>query len=302
MLAEKGPDILNQGDNHGRSPFFFACQNGHIETAKFLLGYSRERGDVGFDKAQNDGRTALSKAAGRGHAEVVKMLLEEPNATSAVNTPETENKRTPLHRAAYNGRGEVVDALLAAGSDARIPDSNGKTALALASEGWSKGKKSNDWESILIKLIGCDEETASKDADLLFPASIKGSASVVERLLDAKADPNRKDEHSWSPIDHARQYGHLEVATILSKRGAEVGSRPSKWVTEWDRIKVSEDGSGLEFIGDGKNTRLEGRNRRLTLFADEDTSVLANHPIPAGIEKFYFEIEIRDDVGENKNP
>lgn len=30
--------------------------------------------------------------------------------------------------------------------------------------------------------------------------------------------------------------------------------------------------------------------------------ILANHPIPAGIERFYFEVEIRPDLGKVQNP
>jgi ankyrin repeat protein len=218
-----------------------------------MLEYSRENdGDDSIFKPQTDGRTPLSKAAGRGHLEVVKLLLEEPSMRSAINTLEGEAK-TPLHRAAYNGRGEVVDALLDAGADATIPDNNVKTALALCNQGWSKGKKSGDWESTLVKLIACDPKTVAKDEDLLFTAAIKGSAVVVEKLLDAKADANRKDEHGWSPLQHARQYGHVEVASLLSRRGAEIGSRPSRWVTEWERIKVSDDGLELEYLADGND-------------------------------------------------
>lgn len=285
LLAEKGPGILNKRDKAGRTPFFFAAQNGHIETARFLLKYSLEHGDEEVLKGQNDGRTSLSKAAGRGHVEIVKLLLEEsPSTRSTINTPETDAKRTPLHRAAYNGRGDAVDLLLENGADATIADSNGKTPLALCNLGWSKGKKSADWESILIKLISRDQETAANDPDLLFTAALKGSPQVVEKLLESKADANRQDQHGWTAVQLARQMGKTDVATILSKRGA-VGARPSRWVTEWARVKLSEDGIDLEFTGDG-----------------EDTSVLANHPIPAGIERFYYEIEIRDDVGELKNP
>ena len=41
---------------------------------------------------------------------------------------------------------------------------------------------------------------------------------------------------------------------------------------------------------------------RLTRLACNDASgvqILANHPIPAGIERFYYEVEIRKDVGDD---
>ena len=44
----------------------------------------------------------------------------------------------------------------------------------------------------------------------------------------------------------------MDAATILAKRGAVVGARPSKWVTESEKIRLSEDGRELEFIGEGE--------------------------------------------------
>ena len=177
------------------------------------------------------------------------MLLEESDAASAVNVQETAQRRTATHWAAYNGRAEVVDVLLLKGADATMEDSKGKTALALCGQGWAKNK-SGDWVPIIVALVDRDRETAAKDTELMATAAIKGSTQVIEKLLDARAHPSKQDEHGWTPLQLAKQYGHMDAATLLAKRGAEVGSRPSRWITENEKIRVSEDGCELEYIGE----------------------------------------------------
>ena len=247
MLTERGATI-DLGDKQGHTPFFLACQGGYLETARFLLQTMREKEHNSIDKARKDGRTPLSKAAGRGHVEVVKMLLEEIDAASAVNVQETALKRTALHWAAYSGRTEVVDLLLLKGADATIGDSKGKTALTLCGQGWAK-RKAGDRLPIIFALVDRDRETAAKDSELMATAAIRGSHKVIEKLLDAGAHPNKQDEHGWTPLQLAKQYGHTDAATLLAKRGAEVGSKPSRWNTDSEKTQLSEDGCEIEYVG-----------------------------------------------------
>lgn len=209
----------------------------------------RDKGHNSVNTATSDGRTPLSKAAGRGHVEIVKMLLEGIDTGFSVNAQETAQRRTALHWAAYNGRTEVVDTLLQHGVDATIEDSKGKTALALCGQGWAKDK-SGDRVPIIVALVDRDRETAAKDTELMATAAIKGSTKVIEKLLDARAHPSKQDEHGWTPLQLAKQYGNTDAATLLAKRGAEVGSRPSRWNTENEKIRVSEDGCELEYVGE----------------------------------------------------
>ena len=48
---------------------------------------------------------------------------------------------------------------------------------------------------MIIALIEHDRSTAAQDTDLMAIAAIRGSANVIEKLLDAKAHPSKQDEH-----------------------------------------------------------------------------------------------------------
>lgn len=246
LLVDRGSS-LSKRDQTGRTPFYFACSNGHLETARFLIFALISQGDNEINKAMNDGRTPLTKAAGMGHLEIVKLLLEKVDVGS-VNVRETELKQTALHRAAYNGRTEVVKLLLQLGADAMVQDKDGKTPLALCGQGWAKDK-SSDWEPVIQSLIDKDHETAQTESSLLFTAATKGSIQVIEKLLGAGAPPNQQDEHGWTPLQLARQYGNEDAVMFLSRHGAEVGSKPSGWLNENKKIHMSESGTGLKFVG-----------------------------------------------------
>lgn len=248
LLVDRGSS-LSKREKTGRTPFFLACSNGHLETARFLMSALHDQGDNDINEAMNDGRTPLSKAAGRGHLGIVKLLLETIDV-SYVNVRETELKRTALHRAAYNGRTEVVELLLQAGADALVQGEDGKTPLALCGQGWAKNKSGN-WEPVIEALIDHDQETARTESGLIFTAAIKGNTHVIEKLLGAGAPSNQQDEHGWTPLQLARQYGNIDTAKFLSQRGAEVGSKPSAWVNEIKKLQMSEDGNELKYVGDG---------------------------------------------------
>ena len=242
---------LTLEDDHGRTPFHLACQNGHVEIARSLLTALRSQGNLSIiNKTMHDRRTPLSKSAGRGLYEIVDLLLAEADVIALINSSETPLKRTALHLAAYNGRNDVVKLLLEKGADATLKDEDGKTPLALCNLRWIK-ERSGDRESTLLALIDCDRETAAEDAELMANAAIKGSIDVIRKLIDAKADPTKQDEHGWTPLQLARQYGNVDATELLARRGAEVGVRPSKWVTDKEEMRLSEDGRVLEFKSEG---------------------------------------------------
>ena len=94
---------LNNKDNYGRTPFMWACYNGHKDVVKLLLDHSE-----GIDLNARDrwGKTAFMIACQRGRKDVVKLLLDhseriEFNAKSTCG-------RTALMWARENGHKHIV--------------------------------------------------------------------------------------------------------------------------------------------------------------------------------------------------
>ncbi|KAF5682797.1 ankyrin protein 3 [Fusarium denticulatum] len=103
--------------NH--TPVSWACEEGHLAIARFLL----DRGaQVGVDD--------FVRFVGNGNIEVVKMLLE----TGADPAAAAKDGQTPLHQALRNGHFEIAKMLVEAGADVMAADVDGRIPLLLASE------------------------------------------------------------------------------------------------------------------------------------------------------------------------
>ncbi len=138
-LVARGQDV-NEADEEGTTPLFWAAQKGHADVVVLLLakGASPEiDGPRGMP---------LHAAAEEGHREIAELLL----AKGADVNAKGENDKTPLHLAAFNGRGEVVELLLAKGAAVDAKDRFGNTPLRWAVAGGDLGIV----ERLLAK--GCD--------------------------------------------------------------------------------------------------------------------------------------------------
>jgi ankyrin repeat protein len=128
-------------------------------------------------------------AAQNGDLETVKSLLKvNPELVRKIDTLGV----TPLHRAAQQGRIDVVRLLLASGADVNAQDKYGNTPLH---------------ESALF-----------------------GHKDVVALLLASKADVNALNKNGETPLHRAAMTGHNEtghndVAELLLANGADVNAK-----------------------------------------------------------------------------
>ncbi len=126
--------------------------------------------------------TPLYYAARFGITSMVNMIL----AVQGTRDLEVRGGRrgsTPLHVASAMGRLEVVQALLAAGANAKESNAMGESGLEFA--------------------------------------TIYGSLDIVKTLLDAGANPNSRDQHGHTPLYYAVKYGHKVCSMALLEAGAD---------------------------------------------------------------------------------
>lgn len=123
VLIEYGADVTLA--SYGRTPLQLAAGSGMDSIVRLLI----ERGAVTHAKEERHVVAALHGAARAGRTEVVEVLL-----ASGVPVDAGLPGFTALMQAAWKGKLETAQLLLAAGADPNAVSITGKTPLALARE------------------------------------------------------------------------------------------------------------------------------------------------------------------------
>ena len=90
--------------NNGCTPLYIACQNGHLDVVRELLGAD----GIQANQANQKSQTPINVAADNGHVDVVRLLLSVPGID--VTTKDAWGT-TPLAIARESGHGAVVSLL-----------------------------------------------------------------------------------------------------------------------------------------------------------------------------------------------
>ncbi|KAL8688974.1 MAG: hypothetical protein Q9218_005244 [Villophora microphyllina] len=287
VLLEHGADI-NKKDHHGRTPLFFACLGSMARlsaseaVAELLLDGMLQKGlnVEQINAVTKRGRTPLRDAAAHGFSKVVESLLNTINRDNkdTINRRDILHGRSALHCAALHGRADIVAMLIKHGADATLRDGiegEGKTALELCHDKWVL-LELPEYEATISHLINVVPGEAAANRALLATAAEYGSVPVLEKLLNARADLSKPDRYGWTPLILARQYRREEAVTFLSKRVASIGLQPNRWTYTYGDEHTTLADDGLRVLHPGERT----------------LSLLADHPVPAGLSSYYFEIEI----------
>uniref|UniRef100_A0AAZ3RDS7 SOCS box domain-containing protein n=1 Tax=Oncorhynchus tshawytscha TaxID=74940 RepID=A0AAZ3RDS7_ONCTS len=158
----------------------------------------------------------------------------------------------PLHRAAVQSQGEVLDQVLLASCDVTVDDvtADGDTALILAAQegllenvrtllqhgasphktnslqhGPSVREGSYDMVSTLIICGAFVEQVCLKKWMAIHEAAKVGCSAILVLLLRHGAKVTAVDGHNVTPLGIAAEYAHVEVLDILIKNGGDVNAQ-----------------------------------------------------------------------------
>jgi ankyrin repeat protein len=234
---------VNKTDDEGNTPLWNAAHDADARYVKALLAAGA---DPKF--APKNGWTPLMSAAGYGSAEVVQLLIDAGSDVKAHDknrggqtvimwaarsgreskrkvqallkagadpaATDQENGRNALMSAAYWGKLDTVELLLATDVDLKARTKEGETVLMLAVE-------HPDILRVLIK-AGSDVNARDKKGRtaLLHMEERLGTAESIQVLLDAGADPRAKDDQGRTALDltkDSKNVGAKARAEVLEK-------------------------------------------------------------------------------------
>ncbi|KAJ9634654.1 hypothetical protein H2199_008939 [Coniosporium tulheliwenetii] len=208
-LVEEGVDI-NESDEKGTGPLYYALDNKHIHIVELLLGN-------GADVNVQGGHfgNALQAASYYGYREVVELLLSKGADVNA----QGGYYGNALQAASFNGNKEVVELLLSKGAD--VNAQGGKYGNALQAASFNGNKEVVE----LLLSEGADVNAQGGEySNALHAASYYGYREVVELLLSKGADVNAQGGYYGNALQAASSNSNKEVVELLLSEGADVNA------------------------------------------------------------------------------
>jgi len=207
-LVDRGADVAVQHPALGSAvdlAFHMECQRGASGLTEYLINKG-----AAFDPnaAGPRGLNRLRIAVMLGSTDMARWLIEQG---ADVDMPSPKDGTTAITWAAYKGNLEMTDVLVAAGADVDFADAQGAPPLKKAVE--------RGHAQVVRRLIDAGARLDYRDGQsgraLLHLAAIYGHRSIVQSLLDNKADIEARDNLDRTPLYYACRYGHLGLADLL---------------------------------------------------------------------------------------
>jgi ankyrin repeat protein len=203
-LLDVHPDLVNAKNETGVSAVLLATYFGHREIVEILLARGAELN--------------IFDAAATGDLDRLKTLADED--TELIGSY-SQDGFTPLGLAAFFGRKDVLDFLLAQGADSNAASKNQTRVTPLHSA------VAHRQPEIAVAMV---ESLLSNGAKVniaqdggwtpLHQAVAHGQIEIMKLLLDQKADVNAKSDDGTTPLRIAHNKGVSESVEMLQQLGA----------------------------------------------------------------------------------
>lgn len=162
----------------------------------------------------------LFNAIDTEQTDLALSLLENPDIRRNVNYEVNENGFTCLHGACIRGNCKVTQAVLEAGAQPDVCDTNNSTPIH-----WTARYGYSDCMSMLIK-YSCDLNPQScYGFTPLHLSSREGHTSCVELLLQANCKVDVYNEFGMTSLHIATVNNHLDIVKLLVQYRADVNMK-----------------------------------------------------------------------------
>src|SRR6185369_2730989 len=235
-------------ESHGPKPqIISAVEKCDVETVTRLI-----RNGASIESKDDEGNTLLKYAIEKKCESLVDLLLA---SRANANAPAIDG-RTPFMSAVSSGSVELVQRLIAGGSDVNFKDKFRQPALFYANDLAmvkilvEAGAEVNVADHIKMTplihaVMGCDEElidylldhgadVKARNSIGVTPlhAALCGNPGVIQSLVSAGANINAQDNEGLTPL--MRTMGYPDTTELFIKAGADVNIKDKKGRTALD--------------------------------------------------------------------
>ena len=284
LLLDRGAQI-NAVDGNGHSAIARAIQRGRLNMLDFLA----DRG-ADLDATSNEGWNLLHLAAVEDNADIVRWCIRrnlpldalkkgdcsalylavangQTNAIQALleagadpNLAETNSLWTPLMKAVYNDNLGLARLLLSAGADPEKRRLDGSTALLVAA-----ARTSPDLIDLLLDAGARADVFDHKGVGVLRMAMSTTNLTAFTHFLELGVDPNLVPSNRWPVLADAAWHGQTNfIAALLAAGAAPNRSTPDGQTPLYIAARRSQTNVVAQLLAAGADPALRQNEEGLT--------------------------------------
>ena len=202
VLVSNGAD-LEFRDGNEETALKSAVRTDRINILEYLIAQGAD-----VNASGKSDTSPITTAAYEGNKEVIQLLVKNG---ADIHHKSEDNHWTLLHYAAKYNHAHLIDFLIESGIDVDSRSRNGWSALATASDNGDI----ETVEKLLNHKADIELPTINNKTTPLMAAAVNGHTKVVNRLIKAGADFERKNIDGHNPLWLAANKSHTKTVKAL---------------------------------------------------------------------------------------